>query len=204
MNSVQLQRRSKEARSTDTRDRLLAAAREIVARDGIGGATSRRITAAAGANLASVTYHFGSKDELVAAALLEEVESLIEPALTTLEGDAAPAARLLEAVQLLVETFATQHDRVPLYFEAAATELRSGTSHIGEGLARVRTRLTDVIEGLQTEGTVPEWIEPAAMAALIAATAQGLVLQSALDPNGPGAQEQAGQLAGLLLEARAS
>lgn len=203
MNSAQRQRRSKEARSTDTRDRLLAAAREVVAREGIVHATSRQITETAGVNLGSVTYHFGSKDELVAAALLEEIESLIEPALTALEGDAGPAARLLEAVQILLESFAARRTRVPLYFEAAAAELRSGAGHTGEILARVRVRLAGIIESLQADGVIPEWIEPAPMAALIAATAQGLALQSALDPSGPSAQEQAGQFARLLLEVRA-
>lgn len=202
MNKAQPQRRSKDARATDTRERLLAGAREVVARDGLAGATSRQITEAAGTNLASVTYHFGSKEQLVAAALAEEIESLIEPALAALEGDDPPATRLVHAVGLLLGSFEAQQHRVPLFFEAAAGELRSGAGPTGAILAAARGRLTAVIESLREDGTIPAWIEAAPMAALIVATAQGLVLQSALDPAGPSPREMAGQFARLLLDAR--
>lgn len=51
----------------DTRDSLLDAAEALFAREGIDGASLRAITREAGANLASVHYHFGSKDALVRA-----------------------------------------------------------------------------------------------------------------------------------------
>jgi AcrR family transcriptional regulator len=202
MNTEPTQRRSKDARSTGTRDRLLAAAREVLASRGVAGATSREITDTAEANLASITYHFGSKDELVAAALLAEIEELVEPALLALEDDTDPTARLLEAVQLLFQTFATKRQRVPLYFEAVAAELRSGHGSTGTLLAKVRARLATVIESLQHQGAISAWVDPDSMSALIVASAQGLVLQSALDPTGPSAEQQASQFARLLLEAR--
>ncbi len=202
MNETQPQRRSKEIRATDTKDRLLAAAREVVAERGVAGTTSRQITDAAGVNLASITYHFGSKDELVSAALLDEIERLVEPALRALEGDGDPAGRMLETVQLLLQTFAAERDRAPVYFEAVATELRGPRESTSLLMARIRERLASVIESLQADDTVPAWVDPNAMSALILATAQGLVLQSALDPRGPKPDEQASQFAGLLLAAR--
>ena len=202
MNSSQPQRRSRGARPTGTRGRLLDAALEVVARDGMAGATSRAITEAAGANLAAITYHFGSKDELVTAAVTAEVERLVEPALGVLESDLAPAARLLDSVQLLLRSFATERQRVPLYFEAVAVELRTGHGGTAALHATIRTRLAAIIESLRDDGTIPEWVDPTAMAALILAAAQGMVLQSALDPDGPGLEAQAAQFASLLLAAR--
>ncbi len=74
---------------TDTRDRLLAAAWECVRRGGPAAATSRAITAAAGANLGAITYHFGSKDALLAEAVGAAIETLVEPALDALRDESA-------------------------------------------------------------------------------------------------------------------
>lgn len=54
--------------SHDTRTRLLDTAERLFAEHGISATSLRQITAEAGANLAAVNYHFGSK-----AALIEEV-----------------------------------------------------------------------------------------------------------------------------------
>jgi AcrR family transcriptional regulator len=48
----------------ETRTRLLDSAEQLFAERGIDATSLRAITTAAGANLASVNYHFGSKDEL--------------------------------------------------------------------------------------------------------------------------------------------
>lgn len=48
----------------DTRDRLLDAAERLFAERGVDATSLRHITTEADANLASVNYHFGSKEEL--------------------------------------------------------------------------------------------------------------------------------------------
>jgi hypothetical protein len=48
---------------------------------------------------------------------------------------------------------------------------------------------------------VPAWVDPPAMAALVMAVANGIALQTRLDPSGPGHEALAGQFAGLLLAA---
>jgi AcrR family transcriptional regulator len=47
-----------------TAETLVETARAVFARYGYDGASVRAITAEAGANLAAITYHFGSKREL--------------------------------------------------------------------------------------------------------------------------------------------
>ncbi len=54
-----------ETRSVDTRERILDAAERLFTANGFDGASMRQITGAAGVNLASVNYHFGSKEALV-------------------------------------------------------------------------------------------------------------------------------------------
>lgn len=58
-------------RANSTRQAILAAAKELVARKGANGTTVRDITAASGANGAAVNYYFQSKDALVALATNE-------------------------------------------------------------------------------------------------------------------------------------
>src|ERR1700684_1924176 len=52
--------------SLDTRTRVLDAAEQLFAERGFRGTSVRAITDLAGANLAAVGYHFGSKAELLA------------------------------------------------------------------------------------------------------------------------------------------
>jgi AcrR family transcriptional regulator len=68
------------APSTSTVDgtaaRLLDAAERIFAEQGIEAASVRAITQAAGANIAAVNYHFGSKQDLVQALLERRVTEM--------------------------------------------------------------------------------------------------------------------------------
>jgi AcrR family transcriptional regulator len=61
----------------DTRTRILDAAERIFAERGFRGTSVRAITGLAGANLAAVGYHFGSKAELLAAVIRRVTEPII-------------------------------------------------------------------------------------------------------------------------------
>ena len=78
---------------SSTKTNLLNAAEALFAEQGIETTSLRAITAAAGANIASVNYHFGSKDALVQAVFSRRLAPLnaerlrrldeLEPPLTT-------------------------------------------------------------------------------------------------------------------------
>lgn len=88
-----------------TRNLLLAAAERLFAERGIEGASLRAITDAAGANLAAVHYHFGSKEELARAVFLRRLRPINEERLRRLdrlEAEASPGTPPLEAI---VEAF---------------------------------------------------------------------------------------------------
>lgn len=55
--------------ASDTRDRILASARELFARNGIDKTSIRAIAAAAGVDSALVHHYFGTKEQLFAAAI---------------------------------------------------------------------------------------------------------------------------------------
>ncbi|MEV5501150.1 TetR/AcrR family transcriptional regulator [Nonomuraea fuscirosea] len=62
--------------SPDTRTQLLDAAERLFAERGYRGTSVRAITDLAGANLAAVAYHFGSKAELLAAVARRVIEPI--------------------------------------------------------------------------------------------------------------------------------
>lgn len=62
-------------RPPDTRTRLIAAARTLFAERGFQNTTIREIAARANTNLASINYHFRSKDDLYRAVLRETLTS---------------------------------------------------------------------------------------------------------------------------------
>lgn len=60
---------------SDTRAQILGAAEVLFAREGYANTSLRQITELAGANLAAVNYHFGSKEKL----LIEILDRVIAP-----------------------------------------------------------------------------------------------------------------------------
>lgn len=54
---------------SDTRDRILASARELFSRNGIGNTSIRSIASGAGVDSALVHHYFGTKEQLFAAAI---------------------------------------------------------------------------------------------------------------------------------------
>jgi AcrR family transcriptional regulator len=60
----------------DTKDRILDAAERLFAQRGFDATSLRMITAAAGVNLASVNYHFQSKNSLIEAVLTRRIAPL--------------------------------------------------------------------------------------------------------------------------------
>ena len=71
--------------TTDTREALLDAAEGLFAEHGVQAASLRAITQQAGANLAAVHYHFGSKEGLVKAVFSRRVGPLNQERLNRLD-----------------------------------------------------------------------------------------------------------------------
>jgi len=78
-----------------TRDRLLAAALELISKRGPEGITLREITDNAGANVAAVSYHFGSLKALCDAAIEHALERYLDAQHEAI-GALAPKAALEE------------------------------------------------------------------------------------------------------------
>jgi AcrR family transcriptional regulator len=93
--------------ASTTAERLLDAAERLFAERGVDAVSVRAVNAAAGANVAAVHYHFGSKDALVEAVLRRRMDRLGARRLAMLAAlptDEPPAVRAV--VEALVDPLA--------------------------------------------------------------------------------------------------
>jgi AcrR family transcriptional regulator len=89
----------------DTRERILDAAEALFAERGISGTALRTITKAAHANLASVHYHFGSKESLLDAVVERRARPINRERLRTLEALERAAVETPLAVEDILNAF---------------------------------------------------------------------------------------------------
>src|SRR5581483_4870702 len=131
------------------REDLLRGAKHCLITKGYGRTTTRDIVAASGANLASIGYHYGSKEALLNAALIdalddsgEEIGQAMEIARTS---DAEPVDRFEAAWEPIVDQYSTrrqlllasfevfaQVDRVPELRDAIADGIQQGREAMAE------------------------------------------------------------------------
>ena len=166
--------------------------------------TAREIVGRASANLASIPYHFGTKDALVAEALITETRELIAPVLALLADERPGPERAVEIVSLLADIFEISKDEIPVYLAALAA-----TPHdeaVRDALAQLwqelRSRLAEDIQRQLGAVQLPDWASPHAMAGLILAVVNGVVIASVVDRTGPDHRQMARQFLSLLLAAR--
>jgi AcrR family transcriptional regulator len=197
------QRRSKGHVDTGARERLVVATRECVRDRGLADTSSRAITERAGVNLAAITYYFGSKDDLIAAALADELRDWLQPALDELRQTDDPTARLLGAISILSTRFDAERDRVPGLLEVFVHGARDPAARapIVEIWTEVRAHLRTTLEELRARDAVPLWVDPNAMATLIIAVVAGTVVNETVDPGHGAHRDVAAQFANLLVGA---
>lgn len=185
------------------RDQLLTAARTLLEERGYAHITARDLVAESGTNLASIGYHFGSKAELLNAAIEASFDDwagqladfvMSDPDATPLQRAGSTWVASLESLpdranllQSYIESLA-QAMRVPRLREQIAAHYRRARAMVGELVAR---SLGD--------GTAADDPRCVAVAALVIAACDGLAMQWMLDPDGaPTAEHLVGGLQAVL------
>jgi AcrR family transcriptional regulator len=175
-----------------TRDDLLRAAWTVLRDEGPTAATSRRITEVAGANLAAITYHFGSKDALLGAAVGAQLRGWTAPLTAALTDDPdedveAHDLRVAAAVASIMARFAVDGADVATFVTLLLSqpELPEIRTAVAGFLADLRAAAAGVMVRQQAIGAVPASVDPPALAGVFTAFALGLVAQAAVDPAAP-------------------
>jgi AcrR family transcriptional regulator len=97
-----------EARSVDTRERILDAAERLFMAHGYEGTSMRQITGEAAVNLAAVNYHFGSKESLMQEVFRRRLDWLNEERMRVLgEMETEAAGKPLKPSQIVDGFFGT-------------------------------------------------------------------------------------------------
>lgn len=137
----------------DTRQRLLQAARKILAEKGFDGTSVRAVTEAAGANLGAVTYHFESKEKLY-HAVLEEVLGPMREQAQLLKGlPFSPLQRLEFFIRGMFQHLSENPD-IPRFMVQEIVLGREPAPPILEILRVVAPALAGIIQEGQHVGTV--------------------------------------------------
>src|SRR5215470_8103031 len=105
----------RQARSSETRATILAAAEQIFAKAGLAGARTDDIASAAGVNKALLYYYFKSKDGLYEAVLEDHFREFNRRALEVLTAPGPARAVLLRYVSLYFDFISTRHRYASLY-----------------------------------------------------------------------------------------
>jgi AcrR family transcriptional regulator len=200
------QRRSSEVSDARTRDDLIAATRKLLATGGTDAPTSRSIAAAAGANLASITYYFGSKEQLMTESMIAAARDLLAPVVSVLGSGGEPTATMLTSIDLLNRILDEHRGDVAAYLKVlAAAPSNPAIAMALHTLHReMEQLLADQIDVQRSAEQLPSWVSPPAMAQLILAVVHGTLAMSVVDAAHTEEAAIAAQFAQLLLHARTS
>lgn len=168
------------------RELLLAAARRLLEDKGYAHITARDLVAASGTNLASIGYHFGSKAELLSAAIGEVLEEWTTKLATIAMADptASPIERATTAWAAMLAQLPTQRPLLLSFMEALAQAERD--PKLREQFAGHYRRCRAQVALLVAEslGSTADPADPrcAAIASFVIAVCDGLAVQTLLDP----------------------
>jgi AcrR family transcriptional regulator len=167
--------------SAPTRQRLMTAAAELIAELGWGRVTTRAVAERAGLPHGAISYHFRGKQELLTAAALDAFEQ------------ALPAEQFaaLNSVDDLIDLIASQLrpsemidpvlSRLMLETMREAERDAALRERMGALLGQYRTMIVEIVRGDQRRGTITANVPAEAIATLLAALGDGLLLHALLD-----------------------
>lgn len=141
-------------RSQPTVAALIAAARRLFARHGYEGASVRRITAEAGANIGAIGYHFESKLALYERVLVDALEPLLDEVDAVTSAPGTPMEHIEAVTRVYFDYYLSDDSDFPrlMLQELVVAERRVEASM--EALGRVHETLAGLVEAGQRDGEI--------------------------------------------------
>lgn len=157
--------------ATDTRERILDAAADVMSRRGLPGATTKEIARAAGCSEALLYKHFADKEELFLAVLRDRLPSLLAllKGLPGRAGERTVGELLTEVVEQAVPFFADGMPITSSLFARAdlAAKQQAWLLERGAGPQRGNEAVAAYLRAEQRLGRVAADVDPDAAAALL-------------------------------------
>lgn len=147
-----------QARTEDTRQRIIEAALLVFAERGFAGASTRDIAAAADANQGLIAYHFGSKEALWQAAVHSLFETLQQEigAKMAAVGDLDPATQLGVLIKHFVRFSAAHPELNRLMMQEGMRDGPRLKWIIDEHVRPIYQFSTELIRRGQAAGSLPD------------------------------------------------
>jgi AcrR family transcriptional regulator len=168
------------------RDQLLAGAMQCLRTKGYSRTTARDIATAADASLASIGYHFGSKEALLNEAITQTCEQwtkrLGEAAVAG--GTESPLAQMAASWVAMLGSFEEMRPVLVGFIEAVGQSAWSEDLRhdIAGHYATVREEVASMVSASLGDATEESGIDPKVVASFLIAVCDGLVLQWLLEP----------------------
>jgi AcrR family transcriptional regulator len=171
-----------EAQRETRRQRILDAALRCFSRDGFHNTTTGDIVRESGVSQGALYLYFNNKDDMIVALADDRNQS--EAILNGLaQGEQDPVRGLLSLIELYGSGLsnAARLDARRVGVQGWAEALRSPRIHesVTTGMSSVRAAIVKLIERGQRTGQIRPEIDPEALARVLVATFQGLVLHVA-------------------------
>ncbi|MEZ0577501.1 TetR/AcrR family transcriptional regulator [Nocardioides sp. MH1] len=167
-----------------TRDKLLDATIRVLAEQGIAKASARTVATAAGVNQALVFYHFGSVDELLAAACEHGARTRVEANRAALDA----VTTLPQLVEAARHIHASERDagHVALLGQllAGAPSHPSLSAATAAGLSLWIAEVERVLQRVLAPTVLAELVDVPGLARAISSSFVGLELYEGVDPDG--------------------
>ncbi len=162
--------------STGARERILAGCLEVLKANGYAGLSIAKVAAASGESKALVSYHFGSKAGLVAAAGRELGEEITREVLDGLEG-ATTVDEIVAGAAGALWRLIERDERLPrVYFDLNAVSVVD--AGVRDVLREIKAAWRDVLSRLLREASPPVPArDVGAVTTLVIAGLEGLTLE---------------------------
>ncbi|MGW7047469.1 TetR/AcrR family transcriptional regulator [Streptomyces avermitilis] len=187
--------------SETTKTKLLEGALRALSEQGIAKTSARTIAAAAGVNQALVFYHFGSVDELLAAACRHGAEQVVARYRARLDEVATLAELLALGREMHEQEKAEGHVAMLGQLLAGAQTQPRLAPATAAGLDLWIAEIEKVLTRVLTPTPLGEFADPAGLARAVAASFVGIELYEGVDAEGAGAALAALDQLALLLSA---
>jgi len=168
------------------REQLVEGAIECLRTKGYSRTTARDIAAAADANLASIGYHFGSKEALLNEAITRTCDEwTVRLGQAALAGeDDSPLGRMASSWVVMLASFEELRPILTGFIEAVgqaawSEELRE---ELAEHYRKVRRAVAEMVEASLGKAAEEAGVNPQVVASFLIAICDGLVMQWLLDP----------------------
>ncbi len=169
------------------RERLIEAAIVCLGEKGYARTTARDLVARSGTNLASIGYHFGSKEHLLNVAIGEASRRWLKPLIQQAAepAGATPLERLQHALSGLFDSVEENQALVTASLEAWAQLARSDDlrAEMLDTYDEFHTVITTVTRDAFAEFGVGEEVDSDALASLIIAVFDGMMVRWQLNPD---------------------